>query len=172
MTDPMLTPEEERIIRQRAEDRVVLEREVPSDVAIMADRAAVADVVDAGRVARVRRDRAIREVVATEHELQRTRVMARVSQVVDFAFYVVYLLLFARLSLILLGANPASGFVQWVNMISNPLFAPFSGIFPNVALGNGHVLSIPVVVAIVAYAIGHAVVNGLLRMVAHHRAAI
>src|ERR1051325_4016339 len=110
MTDPRLTPEEERIIERRSNERVIVEREVPSDVTVMADRAAVAD---AAVVSRVRRDRATREVVATERDLQRQHAMARVSQVVDYLFFVVYLLLFTRLALILLAANPASGFVQW-----------------------------------------------------------
>ena len=169
MTDPRLTPEEERIIERRPDERVIVEREVPSDVTVMADRAAVAD---AAAITRVRRDRAVREVIATERDVQRQHAMARVSQVVDYLFFVVYLLLFTRLVLVLLAANPASGFVQWVDTISSPLFAPFNGILPNVALGNGHVLSIPIVVGIVAYAIGHAVISGLLRMVAHRRVAI
>lgn len=73
------------------------------------------------------REKAIDEVVETE----RSRSLARVSQVVDYIFYVIYALLAIRL-----------------------------------------LLALPIVIAIIAYALVHAGINGLLRLIARRKTEI
>ncbi len=69
---------------------------------------------------------------------------------------IVEVLLVFRFVLKLLGANPNSGFVNFVYSVSGPLAAPFRGIFSTpTAQGNitTSVFEISTVVAIIVYAI-------------------
>jgi hypothetical protein len=138
----------------------------------MADRRAYTEAAEIDRVAAEMREKAVVDVVRTEREVERARTMARVSQVVDYAFFIVYALLGVRLLMPLLAARPDAGFVQWINAVSAPLYAPFGGIFPSLALEGGYVIAVSVAFAIAIYAVAHALVRGLLRMVAHRRTVI
>jgi len=48
-----------------------------------------------------------------------------------------------RFIFLLLGANPASGFVQWIYDWSAPLVAPFAGVFGHAATVRGPGVVIP-----------------------------
>ena len=118
------------------------------------------------------RSKAVAEVIDTEHEVQRSRSLARISQVVDYIFYVIYALLGMRFLLALLAARSSAGFVQFIVTVSNPFYAPFRGIVSSPQTDQGHTLLLPVVVAIVAYVILHFLILGLLRMLAHRKTEI
>ena len=60
--------------------------------------------------------------------MQRSRGLARVSQIVDYIFYVIYALLAMRFLLALLAARSSAGFVRFIVAVSNPFYAPFRGI--------------------------------------------
>ena len=170
--DPKLSLEEERRALQREEIRARVDRQVNTEVSALADRAAPADAVEIDRVALGMRGKAVREVVATEREVERARGVARVSQVVDYLFYIVYALLGVRLLLALLAARPEAGFVQWIAEVTAPLYAPFRGIFPNVTVNGGYTFALSLAFAIAMYAILHALILGLLHMIAHRRTAV
>lgn len=160
---------------QRGAQYENLKTGVKADVnAEIADRAAVQNE-GSSRVENLAhdfRDKAIDEVVQTDHEVERARGLARVSQFVDYAFYVVYSLLAIRLVLALFAARESNSFVQFIKMISDPFYAPFKGIMPSVSAEGGFTLVLPIVFALIMYAILHLGVTGLLRIFAHRKVEI
>jgi uncharacterized protein YggT (Ycf19 family) len=118
------------------------------------------------------RGKAIDDVVETEREVERARGMARVSQVVDYIFYLIYGLLAVRLLLSLLAARSNAGFVQFIRAVTDPLYAPFHGIVASPTAEGGYTLALPIVIAIIVYALLHAGINGLLRLIAHRKTEI
>ena len=118
------------------------------------------------------RSKAVSEVIDTEREVQRSRGLARVSQVADYIFYVIYALLGMRFLLALLAARSSAGFVRFIVAVSSPFYEPFRGIVASPRTDEGHTLLFPVVVAIIAYVILHLLINGMLRMFAHRKTEI
>lgn len=53
----------------------------------------------------------------------------------------------------LLNADVTNGVVRWVYSMSEPLLAPFRGIYPPAEYSNTYVLDFPVLFAMVAYAV-------------------
>lgn len=134
-----------------------------------ADRRVVAEPVSGDR--RVGERRVIIDGVAgVETRDGRAYVVGRVTQGVDYLFYLLYGLLGIRFVLVLLGASQQAGFVQFVNGLTNPFYAPFSNIVARPAV-NGGMLDFPLLIAVLAYALLHLAVRGLLRLIAGARAA-
>ena len=118
------------------------------------------------------RSKAVDEVVDTEREVERGRGAARVSQVIDYIFYLIYALLGMRFLLHLLAARSSAGFVKFIVAVTNPFYAPFRGIVEAPSTEDGHTLMLPIVVAIIAYVLLHLAINGILRMLAHRKTEI
>jgi hypothetical protein len=97
--------------------------------------------------------------------ITRVEVVRRVARVVDYLFGVLYGLLAVRFALDVLRAPRDVGFVVFIRELTNVFYAPFSGIVPtNTVDGVPVVWSL--VVAAVAYAMLHAIVRALLRLLA------
>lgn len=145
---------------------------------VNADIVQRADVITAGESERMdavvgrMRGAAIDTVVDTDREVQRSRSLARGSQVVDYVFYVLYTLLAIRLALALIGARPASGFVQLIHAATSPFYAMFRGIVASPTADGAYTLALPIVIALAAYAILHAGIKSLLRLIANRQTAI
>ena len=173
MSDDKLAIEEARRAAQHESVKSQVESDVQSEIS---QRAAVKSTPDESRrvdqVAGEFRSKAVNEVVETEREVERSRGLARISQVVDYIFWVIYALLGMRFLLALLAARSTAGFVQLIVAISNPFYAPFRGIVASPSTDTGHTLLLPIVVAIIAYALLHLAINGLLRMFAHRKTEI
>jgi len=172
MSDDKLALEEAR----RAEQHEAVKSQVENNVqAEINDRAAQSPAPNESQkinqVAGEFRSKAVDEVIDTEREVQRSRGLARVSQVVDYIFYVIYALLGMRFLLALLAARSTAGFVRFIVAVSSPFYEPFRGIVASPS-EQGHTLLLPVVVAIIAYVIAHLLITGLLRMFAHRKTAI
>src|SRR5688572_12420188 len=135
-----------------------------------APSAAQADQID--DIAGNMRQKAVREVVQTEREVERGRVVARISQVIDYLFFIVYGLLVIRLLLALFAARSDNGFVQFIRSISDPFYAPFKGIVASPSTPEGFTLAFPIVIALVVYLLLHLAVNGLLRMFVHRKTEV
>jgi len=118
------------------------------------------------------REKAVDEVVQTEREVERARGVARISQIIDYLFFVLYALLGLRFLLALLAANSKAGFVQFIVTVTNPFYEPFRGIVSSPRTNDGHTLLMPLVIAIVVYLLLHLAINGLLRMFAHRKTAV
>jgi uncharacterized protein YggT (Ycf19 family) len=140
--------------------------------------AAEASVPTPGEAARIEdisghmRQKAVDEVVDTEREVERGRAIARVSQVVDYIFFVIYGLLVIRLLLALFAARAGNDFVQFIKAISDPFYAPFRGIVASPTTPEGYTLALPIVIALVVYLLLHMAVNGLLRMFVHRKTEV
>ena len=117
------------------------------------------------------RGKAIGEVVGTDREVRRARVLARISQIIDYLFYVVYTLLAIRLVLALIAAQSSNGFVQLIRTVTDPFYSLFRGIVASPSAG-GFTLVLPIVIAIIVYALLHAGITRLLRLIAHRRTEI
>jgi uncharacterized protein YggT (Ycf19 family) len=171
MVDNKLAQEE----AQRAATYEAVKTDVQSEVGgeIVAhaehDRAS-----QAGRIQNVAgnmREKAVDEVVQTEREVERARLMARISQVVDYAFFLIYGLLGIRLLLELFAARESAGFFQFIKTVTGPFYAPFKGLVPTLS-NEGFKLALPIIVALVVYMLLHLAINGLLRMFAHRKVEI
>ncbi len=134
-------------------------------------RAAMADRAETQDVARSIQDNAASEIAQTEREVQRGRAAARISQVIDYIFFLIYGLLGIRLLLALFAAREGNDFVQFIRTVTDPIYAPFKGIVAS-PTAEGHTLALPIVVAIVVYALVHLAINGLLRILAHRKVEI
>ncbi|MGH7584423.1 MAG: YggT family protein [Gemmatimonadales bacterium] len=102
----------------------------------------------------------------------RPRALGRVSQFIDYAFWLLYSLLFIRLLLVFFHAASWAGFVRFIDTITNPFYAPFRGIVASQELQGGFTLAIPILIALVAYAILHLAINKLLRVIAYRRTTV
>jgi uncharacterized protein YggT (Ycf19 family) len=173
MQDDRLAADEARRISQHEAAKAQVERDVTNEIVGRATtQDTPADRARLNHVAGALHERAVDEAVETERELDRARGAARGSQVLDYVFYVIYAFLGMRLLLELMNANEGAGFVQFVHAVTDPLYAPFRGIVPSLSAEGGFTLALPLVVALVAYMLLHAGINGGLRMMAHRKTHI
>ena len=173
MDDEKLALDEARRASQHEAVKADVEGQVQSEISQKAsERRTTGETEKIEHVASDFRSRAVDEVVDTEREVQRSRGVARISQVVDYIFYVIYALLGMRFLLALMAARSSAGFVQFIVAVSNPFYAPFRGIVASPSTDQGHTLLLPVVVAIISYVLLHLLLNALLRMLAHRKTQI
>jgi uncharacterized protein YggT (Ycf19 family) len=172
MEDDKLASDEARRVLQHESVKSQIETDVNAEIAARADHTTAAEAQQMERAAGEFRGKAIVEVVETEREVERARGLARVSQVVDYIFYLIYGLLAIRLLLALLAARPSAGFVQFIYTLTGPLYAPFRGIVASPTAEGGYTLALPIVIAIIVYALLHLGINGLLRLIAHRKTEI
>jgi hypothetical protein len=173
MEDDKLAVDEARRAAQHGAVKSQVEGDVQAEITDQAARRATSD--ESQRIAQVAgdfRSKAVDEVVDTEREVQRSRGVARISQIIDYVFYVIYALLGMRFLLALLAARSSAGFVQFIVAVSNPFYEPFRGIVASPRTDQGHTLLLPVVVAIIAYVLFHLLINGALRMIAHRKTQV
>jgi uncharacterized protein YggT (Ycf19 family) len=117
------------------------------------------------------REKAIGEVVDTEAEIERGRAAARVSQVVDYIFYLIYSLIALEILLELLGARETNSFKRFIDALTAPLLMPFNTLMPDLAQGRFQ-FKVSYLVALLVYVLLHFAVNGLLRLLAHRKTAV
>ena len=173
MDDEKLALEESRRAQQHVSVKSEIEGNVQAEIAESANRAAPpGESRKIDEVATQFRSKAVDEVVDTEREVGRARGLARVSQVIDYIFFVIYGLFGLRFLLGLLAARGSTGFVQFVVAVTDPFYAPFRGIVGSPTAEGGHILMMPIVVAFIAYVLLHLAINGLLRLLAHRKTAI
>jgi hypothetical protein len=172
MNDDKLAMEEARRAEQHGAVKSQVEGEVQAEIADRAAQAPPAEGQKIDQVAGEFRAKAVNEVVQTEREVGRARGVARISQVIDYIFFVLYALLGLRFLLALLAARSGAGFVQFIVTVTNPFYEPFRGIVASPRTDGGHTLMLPLVIAIVVYILLHLGINGLLRMFAHRKTAV
>ncbi|MGH9871964.1 MAG: hypothetical protein ACRD9S_05795 [Pyrinomonadaceae bacterium] len=171
--DDKLANDEARRSVQHESVKSQVEGEVQAEIADRASQGPPAG--EAGKIDEVAghfRSKAVNEVVDTDREVERGRGAARVSQIVDYIFFVIYALLGMRFLLALMAARSSAGFVRFIVAVTNPFYLPFKGIVNSPSTDQGHTLMLPIVVALVAYMLLHLAINGLLRMLAHRKTAI
>lgn len=171
MVDDKLAQDE----AQRALNYEAVKSSVQADVdAEIAANAASPTVSQASRIENIganMRHKAVDEVVETEREVERGRTVARISQIVDYVFFVIYGLLTIWLLLELFAAQESAGFVKFIKTVTGIFYAPFAGIAPSPSK-DGFTLAIPIIIAIVAYMVLHLAINGLLRLFTHRKTSV
>ena len=172
MEDDKVAVDEARRTAQHASVKSKVEGDVNAEIVGKAAVPTASQTAKIDQAAGEFRGRAIDETVAAEREVGRARGAARGSQVVDYVFYVAYALLAIRLGLALIAARQSSGFVRFISVVTAPLYAPFRGIVPSPSAEGGYTLALPIVIAIVIWALLHLAINGLLRMLAHRKTEI
>ena len=172
MEDNKLANEEARRAGQHSSVKSQVEGEVQAEIA---ERAAQTPSPEGERVNQVAgefRAKAVDEVVETEREVERARGVARISQIVDYIFFVLYALLGLRFLLALLAARSGAGFVRFIVAVTDPFYRPFRGIVASPSTDGGHTLLLPLVIAFIVYVLLHLGINGLLRIFAHRKTAV
>ncbi len=172
MKDDTVAEDEARLATSREAVKTKVESRVNAEISGQAGAASTEGQARVVEVAAQLRDKAIDETVRSERAVGQARTAARGSQFLDYAFYVVYSLLGIRLVLALIGARSGNGFVQFINAVTGPFYAPFKGIVSSPTAEGGFTLAVPILIAIVVYMILHAAINGLLRMVGSRKTAI
>lgn len=167
--DNRLTMDEAR----RAQQHEVLRGELETDVDRRISAEAKLGLGTEPRIEEVAvalRQKTISEVEQSERELGTLRLAARASQVVDYLFYLLYALLGLRFALALVGANNSAGFVQFIKGITQPFYLPFKNIVASPSITeSGATLALPILFAVIVYALLHLGVHGLLRLLAERR---
>jgi len=95
---------------------------------------------------------------------RRQDFLVRTVQVLDFLFGLLYSLLAIRLVLELIRARKSAGFVEFIASLTDFFYAPFRGIVPSDTIDGSHPIVWPIVIAIVAYMLLHAVIRRLLSL--------
>jgi uncharacterized protein YggT (Ycf19 family) len=103
--------------------------------------------------------------VDTDHDLARVSATDRIARVFDYLFGLLYAILGIRLALAFIDARHSAAFTRFIDQITDPFYAPFRGIVSSDRI-DGQLVVWPIVIAIVAYMILHALIRGLLRLVA------
>jgi hypothetical protein len=118
------------------------------------------------------RERAVGDVIESQNDVERGRVVARISQIVDYIFLLIYSLLAIRLLLELFAARESAGFFKFIKSVTNPIYSPFAGLVPSPSTPEGFTLALPIIVAIVVYMLLHLAINSFLRILAHRKVEV
>src|SRR5262249_41602253 len=155
--------EESNRIAQHEEVKADIRREMNDEVSRNARRKRAERDATTAAVGEAFREKALSELKDTEAELEQARVAARVSQVVDYIFYLIYGLISLEILLELIGAKDSSGFKIFIDGVTRPLLGPFRALVPDLTTGRFQ-LKVAYLVALVVYILLHLAINGLLRL--------
>jgi len=171
LEDEKLAVDESQRIAEHEAVKQDARKGVHAQIASHADRLNEHDRARVAAVGEGLKQKAITEVVETEAELDRARGVARISQVVDYVFYLIYGLIGLEILLELLGAREGNSFKNLIDRLNAPLLAPFRGLMPDPANGRFQ-LRVSYIFALVVYILLHLAINGLLRLLAHRKTAV
>ena len=169
--DNNLAVDEARRVEQHEAVKSAVNGEVNAEIARAADTVTPQEQAQAHVVGHEFKQKAINEVVETENDVERAKGVARVSQVVDYVFYLIYGIISLEIILEFLGAREGAGFKRMIDAIAAPILAPFQGLMPTPSAGPFR-LVLSYIMALVVYLLLHLAVNGLLRMFVHRKVAV
>src|SRR5262245_45175304 len=161
--DEKLAADEAQRIAQHEAVKGKVREKVHAEISRSADEQVPAARGDADALAASLERKAVRDVATTEAELERGHAVARISQVLDYLFYLAYGIIGLEIVLDAIGARQSAGFKQFVDAIAWPLVAPFRSIMPTPGIGPFRFM-LSYIVALVVYMLLHLAVNGLLRI--------
>lgn len=170
LDDKLAIDESERTARHQALKGEV-RRETQEEISRHAQQPDEQQHAETAAIGTHLKEKAIGEVVRTEAAIDRGRAAARVSQVVDYLFYVIYALIGLEILLELLGARETNAFKNFIDAVTAPFLLPFNRLMPDLANGQFQ-LKVSYLVALLVYVMLHLAVNGLLRMMAHRKTSI
>ncbi|HLY63719.1 MAG TPA: hypothetical protein VKV95_23510 [Terriglobia bacterium] len=173
-----MAPEDEKLAREEARQdhqheavKSKVASEVQTEIARSAEQAHPTDQAQAKALASDFKQKAVSEVAARESEIGRAKLVASISQVADYLFYLIYGIIGLEFALDLLGARQSNAFKQFLDVVSAPVLAPFRGLMSDPSVGRFR-LMISYVVAVLVYVLLHAAVNGFLRLFAHRKTEV
>lgn len=163
--------DEERRLASHQEVKASIDDDVNARIKRESARVEPKESAEVAGVAQDLKQKSVHEAVSTDRELERGRTAARVSQVVDYVFYLIYGLIALEFLLGLMGARASNGFVQFIGTITRPLLAPFERIVGTPTSGAFQV-RISYLFALVVYILLHLAINGAFRLVAHRKVTV
>jgi uncharacterized protein YggT (Ycf19 family) len=166
-----LAADEARRLAQHESVKGQIREKVDAEIAQKASRVTPGERGREDALADSLKRKAVHEVAAAELDLDRGHAVARVSQIVDYLFYVAYGIIGLEIVLEAIGARDSAGFKQFVDAIAAPLLLPFRGLMPDPGVGSFRFM-LSYVVALAVYFMLHMAVNGLLRMFVHRKTAV
>src|SRR5262249_53886137 len=134
--DAKLGADEARRTAQHESIKGEVRDKVHADISREVDHSTQAERNSTAALADSLRRKAVYEVAASDTELERAKTFARVSQVVDYVFYLIYGIIGLEIVLDALGARESAGFMRFVDALGAPLLAPFRGLMPNPGVGR------------------------------------
>jgi uncharacterized protein YggT (Ycf19 family) len=169
--DYKLAIDESQRIRQHEAAQAQARNEVQNELAGRAGQFDERERAELGELGAQMKRQAVSEVAETSTEVQRARVLARISQVIDYLFYLVYGIIGLEIVFDLLGARKTNTIREVIDALAAPLLAPFQHLVPDPALGRFQFRS-SYLIALVLYALLHLAINGLLRLMAQRKTTI
>jgi uncharacterized protein YggT (Ycf19 family) len=163
--------DEERRLASHQEVKASIDDDVNARIKRESARVEPKESAEVAGVAHELKQKSVHEAVDTERELGRGRVAARISQIVDYCFYIIYGLIALEFILGLMGARAGNGFVQLIGAVTRPLLAPFERIVGTPSSGAFQV-RISYLFALVVYVLIHLAINGAFRLVAHRKVTV
>lgn len=163
--------DEERRLASHQEVKASIDNDVNARIKQESARVEPKESAEVAGVAHELKQKSVREAVGTERELGRGRTAARISQIVDYVFYIIYGLIALEFLLGLMGARAGNGFVKFIGALTRPLLAPFERIVGTPASGAFQV-RISYLFALVVYVLIHLAINGAFRLVAHRKVTV
>jgi uncharacterized protein YggT (Ycf19 family) len=97
--------------------------------------------------------------------------MARISQIIDYLFYLVYGVIGLEIALDLLGARESNWFKGLLDALAAPLVAPFNGLMPEPSRDH-YSLRLSYIIGLVVYILINLAIKGLLRLIAHRKTTV
>ena len=169
--DDKLAADEERRIAQQEELKGVVDHKIKSEVVRSAAESTSTERNEADALAANFKRKAVADIAQTDAEIERARGVARVSQVVDYIFYLIYGIITLDIVLDLAGAREGNGFRRLIDGLANPLLSPFRGLLEDPSRGQFK-LKLSFIFALIVYLLLHMAINGLLRLIAHRKTAV
>jgi uncharacterized protein YggT (Ycf19 family) len=163
--------DEERRMSSRQEVKASIDDDVNARIRQESARVEPKESAELAGVAHELKQKSVREAAETERELGRGRTAARVSQIVDYLFYIIYGLIGLQFVLRLMGARPGNDFVQFVAGVSWPLLAPFERIVGTPSVGAFQI-QLSYLLALLVYILLHIAINGVFRIIAYRKATV
>jgi len=166
-----LIADEERRLSTHEDVKASIDNQVNQRIKQESVRVEPEESVELKGVAREMKQKSVHEAVSVEREIGRGKAAARVSQVIDYVFYLIYGIIALQFFLMLLGARQGNAFVQFVRAISRPIIGPFEGIVITPSAGPIRI-EFSYLIALMVYILIHLAINGALRLVAHRKLAV
>ncbi len=107
-----------------------------------------------------------RERVIADAGAERRQTLNRVGQLIWLIFGIIIGLIAFRVVLLLLGANPDSGFANFIYSLTDIFLAPFTGLLANITNDAGTIVFEPsALIAMLVYAVVAFIIVQLIRVV-------
>lgn len=100
---------------------------------------------------------------SSRHPDERVHLVARIMQVVDYLFGVLYVLIGFEFVLEFAAARDGNAFKQFLDALASPFLDPFRTLLPTFSLGGSQLIA-SYLVALITYAVLHAGLRRLARM--------